>query len=164
MEHITTNTEGKGSLMDYTPEQLDEIVDDMLKKTETRWPALPFVQIWELPHMCEERERQCWGCPAKKICEGKAKEWNLGELILRDDDFYVCRAIGAKWISKDESMDGWVSLWEHKPVYRNGVYVGPVVDGVQEKQIADFSTQHQFKAFNESGCYDGPILIEVPEH
>ena len=68
---------------------------------------------------------ECEGCPLNVVCAITASEWDLKEAPrLTAPEIAVMRAVGAKWVSRDKTVD-WVNLWSQEPVnkYDSGVYI-----------------------------------------
>lgn len=88
----------------------------------------------EVIELCQSMDH-CWNCTfhsGQTFCRvadmlrGKSRpmEWNLAEpSLLTEPELAICRAIGARWVTKEKCSGSSAYLWDIRPTGKNGKYI-----------------------------------------
>lgn len=131
-----TTPDGKCCAQYATKNQLEtlaimgyEVIEDDTVAGNTNVPAnsdkpLSEWTLGEVKQYCVEHTKTsdkdydmvCAGCKFNTVCSINADEWQLCEKpVLTEDELTICRALGAKWVSREEDWPYTVMLWDTQP-------------------------------------------------
>lgn len=113
-----------------------EIIEDETMNEKTEKPLKDWT-LGEVKEFCLQRTNNeksdskdsCFECRFNNICSVWPGRWELKEnRRLTPEELEICKAVGAKWVSRDSESDGFVYCHTGGKVERiNGVTVGEVV-------------------------------------
>ena len=110
-----------------------EVIEDAIPEKK----PLRDMTVGEWKALCDKRTRElhedgklgaeCDGCDMAEICAIPPDEWDLTEKPhLTAAELNICKAVGAKWVSRDNGLSVAV-LWMDKPHLTDSGYEGGTV-------------------------------------
>lgn len=106
---------------------------------------------------CEET-----GCELRRrhICRDWVHEWDFDRLTPQE--FEICKALGAKWVSTDAEYPDIVSLWKSKPMVEDGDHYNSRFypkDGLKSEWISHINSE-LFPSVKPGDCIDVEELLK----